>query len=226
LDLKRRAGKFREFFNSNNERPTKMFCRLGKEKCGDDDTEQIRDSDGKNFKNSNDRGKYIGDFYSNLYKKRVDNLLRIEDYLGADTCNREKNLSKKLTEEEKQSLEGEITITELAKSLEKSNMNSAGGWDGVNYAIIKKYWAVLGQGLCRYTNEAINEGVLGETFRRGLIKIIPKKGDAKKIGDWRPITLLCCGYKIISGAIANRLEKFLYKIIGRGQKGFFKVQKY
>jgi len=201
-----------------------MFCRLGREKSGDDDTEQIRDLEGKNFKDGKERGKYIGEFYNNLYKKRVDNLLKIEDYLGAETCHNEKILNKKLTEEEKQSLEGEITLLELGKSLEKSNLNSAGGWDGVNYAIIKKYWAVLGQGLHKYTNEAINEGILGETFRRGLIKIIPKKGDAKKIGDWRPITLLCCGYKIISGAIANRLEKYLYKIIGRGQKGFLKYK--
>jgi hypothetical protein len=56
----------------------------------------------------------------------------------------------------------------------------------------------------------------------GLIKIIPKKGNAHKIGDWRPITLLCCGYKIISGVVAKRLEKYLMKIIGRAQKGFLK----
>ena len=35
-DLKRRAGKFREFFEQNNEKPASIFYRLGKEKGGDD----------------------------------------------------------------------------------------------------------------------------------------------------------------------------------------------
>ena len=55
-----------------------------------------------------------------------------------------------------------------------------------------------------------------------LKKLIPKKGDSTKIGEWRPISLLCCGYKIISGVVANRLEKYISKNIGRGQKGFLK----
>ena len=63
---------------------------------------------------------------------------------------------------------------------------------------------------------------MSDTFRTGLIKLIPKKGVAEKIGDWRPISLLCCGYKIISGVVAGRLEKYISKPIGRGQKGFLK----
>ncbi len=34
--------------------------------------------------------------------------------------------------------------------------------------------------------------------------------------------MLCCGYKLISGIVANRMEKYLYKIIGRAQKGFMR----
>jgi len=61
-----------------------------------------------------------------------------------------------------------------------------------------------------------------DSFRLGLIRLIPKKGDPTKVGDWRPITLLSCGYKLVSGVVANRLEKYLMKIIGRAQKGFLK----
>ena len=48
------------------------------------------------------------------------------------------------------------------------------------------------------------------------------KGNNEKIEDWRPITLLSCGYKIISGVVACRLEKYLKKITGRAQKGFLR----
>ena len=74
--------------------------------------------------------------------------------------------------------------------------------------------------LKNYANESFDDGELSATFRTGLIKFIPKKGDVKKVEDWRPITLLCCGYKLISGIVAGRLEKYLKKNIGRGQKGF------
>jgi hypothetical protein len=76
--------------------------------------------------------------------------------------------------------------------------------------------------MLRMANEMFEQRELSENFKLGLIKLIRKKGDAHKVEDWRPITLLNCGYKIISGVVAKRLEKYLPKIIGRAQKGFLK----
>jgi hypothetical protein len=72
--------------------------------------------------------------------------------------------------------------------------------------------------MLKMVNETFEQGELMETFKMGLLKILPKKGNAEKVGDWRPITLLCCGYKVISGIVAIRLEKYLGKIVGRAQK--------
>jgi hypothetical protein len=127
-----------------------------------------------------------------------------------------------LTEEEKQSLEGQFTLLELEESLDKSNSGSAAGWDGVSYLFIKKFWYILGNLLKLAVNEGVEHGIMSQNFRLGIIKLIPKKGDATKVEDWRPITLLSCSYKIFSGAVANRIEKFLHKLVGRGQKGFMK----
>ena len=132
--------------------------------------------------------------------------------------------SRKLSAEERESLEGEITLEELTKSLNESNFGSSGGWDGISFETIRKFWDCMGFFMKRYADECFATGELSDTFKMGLIKIIPKKGNAEKVGDWRPITLLCCGYKIISGVIANRLEKFLMKIIGRAQKGFLRAK--
>ena len=82
--VKRRAGKFREFFENNNEKPTKIFFRLGKEKSGDDDLTQIRDERGGAFVDSNQQEKRINDFYGQLYKKRLDRLISIEDFLARE----------------------------------------------------------------------------------------------------------------------------------------------
>ena len=65
-DLKRRAGKYREFFEQNNEKPTSIFYRLGKEKNGDDDISQIRDNDSKVFESNSKREEHVSKFYENL----------------------------------------------------------------------------------------------------------------------------------------------------------------
>jgi hypothetical protein len=46
-----------------------VFCRLTKEGFVNDDVSQIRDDNGVEFVNMEARGKYIGKFYSKIYKK-------------------------------------------------------------------------------------------------------------------------------------------------------------
>ena len=93
----------------------------------------------------------MNDFYGQLYKKRLDRLISIEDFL--DQAGDDEDIqSKKLSEGEKMSLEGEVTLNELEKSLDRSNMNSACGWDGVSYCMIKKVLVILRaiiEGLCK-----------------------------------------------------------------------------
>ena len=100
---------------------------------------RIRDDSGRVFTNDKDREKYIRNFYSNLYKRRIDRLIEIEDFLGRDRIDNQIIRSRKLTDLEKNSLERMVTIEELKKSLAKSNMNPACGWDGVSHFLIKRY---------------------------------------------------------------------------------------
>ena len=101
LLLKEKASKYKEFVLANNERPTRAFCLLGKENNLMDDIGQIKDDNGVAFVNERDRGRYIKDFYGNLYKRRLDNLFRIEDFLENDTANSDWVTRKKLTDAEK-----------------------------------------------------------------------------------------------------------------------------
>jgi len=129
-----------------------------------------------------------------------------------------------VSDELKNELEGEINIEELNKSLEGSNMSSCPGWDGVSYKMLKTLWRFLQVPLLNMANECFHEGLLTSTFRTGIIKLIPKGKDNKRVEDWRPITLLTTSYKLISGVVASRLEKALPQIIGRAQKGFLKYK--
>ena len=61
------------------------------------------------------------------------------------------------------------------------------------------------------------------TQRRGIISLIPKKSkDKTSLENLRPISLLNVDYKILTKAIAKRLEKVLPRIINADQTGYVK----
>jgi hypothetical protein len=222
IKLKERASKFSDFLGANNEKATKAFCRLSKEGGVCDDVAQIKDDNGNAFTTDKDRENHIKGFYESLYKRKMDGIMEIEDFLENDVVNLDWVSAKKLNEDEKASLDGPITMQEVEDALNDSNFESTSGWDGISYKVIRKCWPILKIPMLGMIHETFECGELMQTFKLGLIKIIPKKGNPMRIGDWRPITLLCCGYKLISGLVAERLEKYLMKIIGRAQKGFMK----
>jgi len=52
-----------------------------------------------------------------------------------------------------------------------------------------------------------------------LITLIPKGGDQTSIKNWKPISLLCSDYKILSKVLTNRLSAVLVETISREQTG-------
>ncbi len=58
----------------------------------------------------------------------------------------------------------------------------------------------------------------------GFNTILCRENGAQNVDRIGAITLLCFGYKLISGIVSNRLEKYLHKVSGRAQKGFLKTK--
>lgn len=58
--------------------------------------------------------------------------------------------------------------------------------------------------------------------KRGLIKLLHKKGDRNKLNNYRPISLLNYDYKICTLALAIRLQSVIGNIIGEEQTGYIK----
>jgi hypothetical protein len=128
---------------------------------------------------------------------------------------------RKLSNEEKQSLEGKLTYNELLASLKRMSNSSSPGSSGFTAAFFKFFWIDIGIFLLRSINYAFDVGELSVTQKQGVITCIPK-GDKDKLflKNWRPITLLNVSYKIASASIANRIKKFLGNIISEDQSGF------
>ena len=68
-----------------------------------------------------------------------------------------------------------------------------------------------------------NFGELSVSQKQAVITLIEKPGkDRSFIENWRPISLLNVDYKIMTKALALRLQKVLPKIINNDQVGFVK----
>lgn len=70
---------------------------------------------------------------------------------------------------------------------------------------------------------SIDEGRLSDQQRTGIITLIPKKGlDRRYLSNRRPITLLKTDLKIMSKALANRIQSCIKEVVVEDQTGFIR----
>jgi hypothetical protein len=218
LEMRTELENSSNFEYLNDEKITPYFVNLDKCNKATATTDVICDNNGEPFNTAEDRNNFVRNFYADLYKIPAGQQPAgdgcIEEFLGPLICSSKIVGDSKLTEAKRLELEHAVTIEELDISASQGNKSSA-GMDGLSNCFIKKFWPLLRKPLHRYLTECLRKGRLTDSFR-----IIPKKGDPKKIGNWRPISLLSCLYKVLSRALNNRLKKVRDIIFSRAQKGF------
>ena len=139
---------------------------------------------------------------------------KLEDILS-------KHNNKRLTKEDSNTLEGELTIEEISSSLKSMKNQKCPGIDGFPAEFFKVFWTKLKFFVLRALNHSYETGEMSVSLRQCIITCLPK-GDKPKqfLKNWRPISLLSTVYKIGSSAIANRLKRVLDRIISFSQTGF------
>ena len=170
---------------------------------------------------------YMRHFMQNIYLKQEGLNTGINDlraFLGSGNDQRVLDAldSRRLTEEERESLEGEISKDELTTQLFKHmKAKSAPGIDGFTVAWVRKFWPDLEDVCFRAINNCYEKGQLTTMLKTAIMKLL-RKGEKCKMEatNYRPISLLSVFYKIASGAITRRLETVIEKVIGRQQKAY------
>jgi hypothetical protein len=208
-ELRHELSKYSGFEVLNSEKITPFFLSLAKSSQIEAKMEDIRDERGNNFDTADARKTFIRQFYANIYRKSPDEPEDlegcIEQFLGPEICANPIVTNSRIPADVKDRLELPLTLHELDVSISEAN-KSVSGMDGMSNCFIKKYWRFFRVPLHRYACCALLKKKLTPTFRSGLIKLIPKKGDTSRITNWRPISLLSCMYKILSRALNTRLK--------------------
>lgn len=110
-----------------------------------------------------------------------------------------------------------ITLEELEKALQSMECGKAPGIDGLPVDFYKSFWPEIGKDLLGVLRDSLAKGQLPLSCRRAVLTLLPKKGDLKDIRSWRPMSVLCAEYRLLSKVLANRLSKVLEEVIDPDQ---------
>lgn len=98
--------------------------------------------------------------------------------------------------------------------------SKAPGPDGYPAEFFKANWNVVGRDMIAAVKEFMESGCLLQQWNSTIISLIPKKPNANKMTEFRPIS--CCNtvYKVASKLLANRIKSALPELISPAQSAF------
>ena len=162
--------------------------------------------------------KELRSFYSDLYKKNVNE----NSETLTDLFMRDLNLPQ-LTSDQRERCDEKLSVGECFNTLKTFQKNKTPGNDGLTVEFYLVFWPIVGKHLIDCFNYAHDHGELSNSQKQAVITLLEKKGkDKRLIKNWRPISLINVEAKIASKTLAKRLEPILPEIIQCSQNAYIK----
>ena len=220
-------------YRQKGEKCTKYWFGLNKQKMGDNTILALTDKNGKLSKETKIMGEIAVQHHETLQKKPEMTENRKKAIKKLAKIVKEKKISK----EQKSMLKQKTSREEIEIALKNTANGTSPGIDGIPYELYKEIIKkekkkesgvdVIGilhdvindieiNGIEEMTTESKKEN----EFTDGLMFLLFKKNDKRKIENYRPITLLNTDYKIYTKTIANRLANVAVTIVHEDQAGF------
>ena len=205
------------------EKPTKYFFNLEKTNYEKKLIREVKLEDGVITSEPKRIEKELENFYSNMYASKSSPNNEPQGENKSFESFVEGIEIPQLNVEERDSLEHDFTFEELKEAVSSFSDNKTPGEDGFTKEFYESFYDLIWSDLLNSYNAAFQSGSLSISQRRGIITLIPKAdGDLSELSNWRPISLLNIDYKILTKALAKRIEKYLPKLINSDQTGFVK----
>ena len=115
--------------------------------------------------------------------------------------------------------EAPISGFECKQALKSMINNKAPSVSGFSKEFFLYFWDDLETVILNYLAETKENGKFFVTQRRGVITLIPKRGDQTLLKNKRAICLLDTLYKVVAKVIANRLMLVISKLVSPDQTG-------
>ena len=128
----------------------------------------------------------------------------------------------RLNHVEAEGLEQPFTEEEIHAALMGMNGDKAPGPDGFTVAFWQSCWDFVKEEIVDLFKEFFDEKSFAKSLNSTFLLLIPKKGGADDLGDFRPISLLGGLYKFLAKVLTNRLKEVLDKVVSADQNAFVK----
>ncbi|RVW53252.1 Transposon TX1 uncharacterized 149 kDa protein [Vitis vinifera] len=102
------------------------------------------------------------------------------------------------------------------------NGDKAPGPDGFTVAFWQFCWEFVKEEIVDVFKEFYEDKSFAKSLNSTFLVLIPKKGGAEDLGDFRPISLLGGVYKLLAKVLSNRIKGVLDKVVSPDQNAFVK----
>ncbi|CAM9000895.1 unnamed protein product [Rhodiola kirilowii] len=159
---------------------------------------ELRDNRGNRFSDKNKLTSMATDYFNEIFRPSYTD--DVVDWSRQLVC-----LQPVISEEMNRGLLEDISEEEVRRAVFNMSPLKAPGVDGFPALFYQKNWGNIRGYVMAYVRELWMNGVLEDRLNKTLIVLIPKKKDADRMEDLRPISLCTVAMKIITKILAARL---------------------
>lgn len=121
-------------------------------------------------------------------------------------------------------LSAPFTNDEIDRIIKLIPSDRAPGPDGFTGQFLKVCWDIIKPDFYKLCQDFWEGNISLECLNTSLITLVPKKLNPEKVNDFRPISLLNCVLKVLTKILAERLQRWILKLVHRNQYGFIKTR--
>ncbi|GJZ02766.1 hypothetical protein Tco_0520727 [Tanacetum coccineum] len=121
-----------------------------------------------------------------------------------------------------QRLEMVFSKNEVWEVIRGCGRDKAPGPDGFNFKFIRKTWEIIQLDLLGAIAWFWENTEISKECNASFVTIIPKLTDPIGLGDYHPISLIGCYYKIIAKLLAERVKRVVGSVVWEVQNASIK----
>jgi hypothetical protein len=131
--------------------------------------------------------KHAAQFYKTLFGNEQRENIRLDDNFWEE--------SDKVTAEENELLEAELTEEEVKKAIDDSNAAGAPDPDSFSFLFYQRFWPLIKKDFMAMVGDFEKGEANVARLNYATIILIPKEDEARTLKKFRPISLINCSFK-------------------------------
>jgi hypothetical protein len=156
--------------------------------------------------------KYITNYYKGLFGKAEGDSLSMNESMVEDIP--------QVSPLERELLEEEFSEKEVREAIFGMKHNRAPGPDGFPAEFYQVFWSLIKNDLMAMFRDFYRGDLPLFCLNFGVITLLPKGQEVKKVQQYRPICMLNVSFKIFTKVLANRISSVASKVIKPSQTAF------